>query len=133
MPTLRKSRVRAYSYGDQLLVFSDNEESTTEEDPIKLKEIALAHGGNLRIKFQLKNSIGAANSTRGRIDRNGVAVGTVRTTNSTTFVNFSEDIAGWAPGDRCELYVWRSPGTSIASCRWFRLYGERIMDTVMLS
>ncbi len=66
------------------------------------KEITLARGGTVRVKFSIKDATGAPHA---RIYRNGGAVGTDR--NGTgSWVEHSEDIAGWSAGDNLQLYAY---------------------------
>ena len=70
----------------------------------KLSEYYLPRGGTLRIKFWLTEG-GGATYSKGRIYRNGVAVGTERSETTGTMTEYSEDISGWSAGDLCQLYI----------------------------
>lgn len=72
----------------------------------KKKEIVLARGGTLRVKFDLTFSSGPA-GLRGRVYKNGSAVGSEQIIGTYTTTTFSEDISGWQPGDLCQLYTYR--------------------------
>jgi hypothetical protein len=61
-------------------------------------------GGTFRIIFKLKTA-NAATTAYGIIYRNGVAVGTERSTTSTSYVTYSEDISGWSDGDEIQIYM----------------------------
>ena len=89
--------------------------------PTAVREVFLARRGTLRIDFDLTST--GENGAFGRIYRNGVAVGTSRLTYVTTsWITYSEDIAGWSAGDLCQLYFWTGDvaGTT-ASIRNFKL------------
>lgn len=60
--------------------------------------------GTVTISFDLSRS-GLVAAVRGQIYRNGSAVGTLRSTTSTTPVNFSQDIGGWTIGDCLQIGV----------------------------
>ena len=71
---------------------------------VKIKELHIGHKGTYRIKFDLKSS-GSAVSARGRIYKNGVAVGIAQNEPDIAWATKSEDIAGWVAGDLCQLYI----------------------------
>jgi len=71
--------------------------------------IVLNHLPNatLRISFQMKCF--GAGTTYGKIYRNGVAVGTERSTVDTAnYTEYIENISGWAEGDHLELYGYNT-------------------------
>lgn len=74
---------------------------------VLIKSSVLGFGGILKISFQLHDysHSGATATAQGQIYRNGEPVGTLRTTTSTTAVTFTEEIAGWEPGDSLELWI----------------------------
>ena len=107
---LFRSVLASQTAGDYLLVTNPAEWSTTSTTYVKLKETKVGVGGTFRIKFSLAKD---ASLAYGQIYRNGAAVGTEQSTSSVypTFVEFSEDIGGWSPGDLIQVYVKRSGGT----------------------
>lgn len=107
---------------DNLSTSADTERSTTVQSYTKLKEIQLLAAGTLRIKFDLAASI-EYDPAYGRIYRNGAGVGTERSENAGNWTTFSEDIAGWAVNDLCQLYAYAAAATA-ANVRNFRLYGS---------
>lgn len=116
--------VPAYSAGDILLTGSqaDAEESTNVNADTKLKEFCIPRSGTLRIKFDMKVD---GDNGRGRIYRNGVAVGSEQTTSSTSYATYSQDISGWATGDLLQLYGRNdSGGANYTFLRNFRLYAD---------
>lgn len=114
-----------FAAGDTLRTSADTERSKTDDETYtKVKECQVKRYGTLRIKFDLKwNGGGGASNVSARIYKNGSAVGTERTTNSTTYVTYSEDISGWEPNDLCQLY-YKTGGVSgnQVSTQNFRLY-----------
>ena len=75
---------------------------------VKRKEIVVNMNGALRVGFSMR-TVDAAYICYGRVYRNDVAIGIERSTTSTTYVSFSEDITGWAPGDLVQLYTYANP------------------------
>ena len=55
----------------------------------------------------------------GRIYRNGVAVGTIRSTNNESGVVFTEDISGCVMGDAIEIYAYTSNASHFAEISGF--------------
>ena len=88
---------------------------------IKLKEFTIPISGIYRVKFSLLARTEDTGS--GKIYKNGVAFGTLRSTASLTYVVFSEDLA-FVAGDTCEL--WASGSTSWADVTNFRMYFDLI-------
>ncbi len=91
-----------------------------EFDPILLN--LHSNDSEFRIKFDLKTSA-VSNSVHGRIYRNGVAVGTERTTSLDTYTTYSEDISGWSEDDLIQLYTLGSMGI-LPYVQNFRVYGD---------
>jgi len=91
---------------DTLQFSNDTERHTASATYVKLKEILINEAINaVRIKFDLKVSAGSGIYVYGRIYKNGVAMGTERSTTSTSYVTFSEDFAGpFVAGDLIQLY-----------------------------
>jgi len=107
---------------DTLLSANDSEKTTIASTYVLLKQTVVGPGGILRIKFSIKASAGAS-TAYGKIYQNGVAVGTEQTNATTNYVEFSEDISGWGPGDLCQIYVRTVNGTYTAYVKNFRIYG----------
>lgn len=101
-----------YTAGDRLLIKSVQETTTTLTTYIALKQIRLDRGGTLTISFKLRRAGGAGGSLSvyGRVYRNGSAVGTERSTTSTSGDTYTQDISGWSAGDRIQVYGRTSDG-----------------------
>lgn len=84
----------------------------TETSYEKVGEFLLTRGGTFRVAFT-QNSGTAGNPTKGRIYRNGAAVGTERSNQTGGGVTYSEDISGWTANDLCQLYLC---GASLTAC-----------------
>jgi len=95
--------------GDVIEAWAPTARSGTNTSMVRVKEIHVSRSGTYRIKFDLR-SLAPGVTVYGRVYRNGAAVGTLRSTTSSTFVTFSQDIAGWSPGDLCQLYARTDPG-----------------------
>jgi hypothetical protein len=90
----------------------NNKAERTTASPIYvvLKETLITTTGIMRTSFDLKQSNALA-VAYGKVYRNGVAVGTERTTSLTTYQTFTEDIL-FAAGDLYQIYVKVSGGWS---------------------
>jgi len=118
--------------GDLILASSAAEkpgDSANRTTYVKVKEISVGRTGEYRIKFSLRNSSGYI--AYGRIYKNGAAVGTEQTEDSDASVVKSEDLAGWASGDLCQLYLKSSNLGFNAWVKDFEVYADnRIIDIV---
>jgi len=110
------------SASDVLRDSNDSIESLGSGAYAKIKDIGpVPEGvlsGTLRIKFAMNET--ATGSSYGRIYRNGVAVGTERSTAGASYTTWSEDIAGWTTGDTIEL--WGIHDTGDGNVKEFRVY-----------
>ncbi|TZE82010.1 hypothetical protein FWJ32_07195 [Calorimonas adulescens] len=96
-----------YTVGDIVLIQDAWTPEINSTTPTKTYEKRIDRSGSLRIKFGAK--VGATSITGyAQIYRNGSPVGTLRSTTSTTYVTFTEDISGWNPGDLVQLYCYVS-------------------------
>lgn len=110
----------APAVGDYVAVANDDEVGIDPPSYAKAKEtIWKGQAGAFRVKFSMRSPGG--NLLYGRIRRNGTAVGTERSTTSTTSVEFSEDISGWSPGDLIQVYIYRSAGSGVCYASRLRL------------
>lgn len=90
---------------------------------VKQKTITLTNGliGAARFLFDLKSDDNVS-TVKGRIYRNGVALGTEQTTTSSTYSTKSEDLTQtWAAGDTAELWVVGGAASATASVRNFQI------------
>jgi len=104
--------------------------SSTATSATKIKEIKVFLSGTFEVAFTLWSTGGA--TVYGQVYRNGVAIGTLRSTTSTTSVEFTEDISGWEIGDLCQLYIYASAGetvnTGYLTIRYEPEHGIVLMD-----
>ena len=112
-------------FGDELFCLNASEKNTNSITYTRLKQTRLQIGGDIRIKFDIHTG-NTARTAYGRIYKNGTAIGTERSTTSTSYVTFSEDIADWLVGDYVELYVKISADDIFAYCRDLNLHREDI-------
>jgi len=97
------------------------EKSTTLASYTKVSEIYVGRNGDARIVFNLR-TINASYIAYGKIYKNGIAVGTERTTTSTTYVTFSEDFTSLVVGDLIQLYIHtQTPGTAYTNSMKFNV------------
>jgi len=107
--------------GDVLMAYKAAEGNTTSAAYYNVRQGRVGKAAKLRVKFDIKTAGGGA-TAYGRIYKNGVAVGTERSTGETTYQTFSEDIDGWSPGDLVQLYVKTSDGVQAVYYRNFEIY-----------
>ncbi|MDN5318003.1 MAG: hypothetical protein PWR08_2128, partial [Thermoanaerobacterium sp.] len=93
-----------YQAGNNIVVYNDSDSvSTPATSYTEKKACIIGRGGTVRISFTL-DSLSSSTTVYGRIYKNGVAVGTERSTTSTKPVVFTEDIAV-SQNDRISLYL----------------------------
>jgi len=104
------SKVPDYSASNDLLIKTTaTTVSKTDTTPVKFIEVNCPVSGTLRIKW----SIGGTPSFYGysQIYRNGTAVGTLHNLGNGGVVNtLSEDVSGWSPGDKIQIYGYTDAG-----------------------
>lgn len=119
--TIPPGGVQDYTAGDIFVTKSDVQTDTQSTSWKKAKEILMGNGGTLRVKFDLKGAI-VDRDYKGRIYRNGGAVGTERINATTNWITFSEDISGWSAGDLLQLYIYGQGAGWNAFTRNLRVY-----------
>jgi len=106
---ISSSRFRKSVASNNLKINNTTEQHTSTTGLEKLKEVMVYHSGVIRIVFDLKAGNGIW-SASGRIYVNGVAVGTNRSTSSTSYVTqTAEDITVNA-FDLVQIYALESGG-----------------------
>lgn len=107
--------------GDVLWHSNDTYTQTTATSMKKVKETSITNmGGRIRVKFDLATNL-VGNTAYGQIYKNGIAVGTLRSTTSSSFTTYSEDIT-IAVGDLLQIYAHTSNGGQPVNVKNFRLY-----------
>ena len=94
----------------------------------RVKEIKITRSGAVRVKFDLHYTAGGT-PARARITKNGVAVGTERSTMSGSYVTYTEDIYGLAANDLIQLQALGAGG----ACPWLRNFGIYIYSDAIPS
>ena len=114
----------AISASNKIIVAMDAERTYTNTSYALLKQAKLNMSGTIRVYFEL--AVYGSDIAYGRVHRNGIPVGTERSTNSTVYVAFVEDITGWMEGDLCQLYTrhWGGYADTNGKARNFRVMGE---------
>ena len=94
----------AWTVGNNIVQADSDEKRTTSETYVKLAEVELKRGGNVRVKYDVHCSGGAPDECKVKIYKNGVAEGTEYEVQDTTYVEKSEDISGVSKGDLIQVY-----------------------------
>lgn len=117
-------RISNAGVGDNLLIASDTLSRNASTTYTLIKEIRLAIAGNYRISFDLCTNSVSGNPVSARIYKNGVAIGTERTTTSIdpAYVTYTEDINGWEATDLCQIWAKRVSTVATAKVINFRVY-----------
>lgn len=116
--------INSATASDTLKHSNDALKSATTTSYVKVKEILLVHPmPACRVKFDLYTD-GGAYAAFGKIYKNGIAIGTERSTNNTETTTFSEDFADFVATDLIQVYAKRTP-TAVAYVQNFRLYYNR--------
>lgn len=110
------------SIADDTLQFSnDTQRDATGGSYTKVKETLLNEDlPAVRIKFDA--GAGSGTTNKAKIYKNGVAIGTERTTEASSIVTYSEDFTGFVVGDLIQIYSYRSAGSSSSFIQNFRFY-----------
>ncbi len=103
-----------YKYGQEY-------EVQKEFDPLLLN--LHSNDSEFRISFEMKTS-NVGNVVYGRIYRNGVAVGTERSTTLISYTTYSQDITGWSEGDTIQLYTYAGSMGIRPYVQEFLVYGD---------
>jgi len=109
-----------YTAGGFLVHSVDTVRTATTTSPQKIKEITVAKGGTLTVKFDLAHTSGGQ-TAYGQIYVNGSPSGTLRSVAGTAYSTFSESIAV-STGDLLQLYSY-TPSTT-ANVKNFRIYKD---------
>jgi hypothetical protein len=127
------SKVISLTASDNLRAGSDSESQESDVSAptyTKVKEIKIRRMGSIRIKFDMRTPEG--NAVEGKIYFNGVSRGTERSSNSTSYITYSEDetidlddLSDGGGGCYVQLYVKSSAASTYVYTRNFRIYYDR--------
>ena len=124
-----RNNLELFAAGDLLEVYSDAQVSSGGSTiPVKVKEIYIARKGTLKIKFSITGTVGQSHA---RIYRNGTPVGILRH-GTAAWVEYSQNIAGWSPGDYVRIYAWHDISGFNTNIRNFRLYSDNPLVSIVL-
>ena len=97
---------KVFTADDNLRHSNDTEQSMQGQAYVKKKEILLDKDiPACRIKFDIKNDSGFPYDTKAKIYKNGVALGTEQTTDTTSYVTKTEDFTDFVSGDLIQIYI----------------------------
>ena len=118
------------SYSDLLQWANDAERSTSAAAYTKLKETKITSALDIcRVKFDLRSQTAGYNCDA-RIYKNGVAIGTVRSTTSADWTTFSEDFSNFAVDDLVQVYARYDPTACYVYIRYFRFAYSHLMTHI---
>lgn len=108
--------MKTFSPGNITLAIAPTETIFYSTSYTLYKEIQVAQGGTLNVSFEMKSG----NTVYGKIYVNGVAVGTEKSTGSSSFRTYYEAIIV-NPGDKVQLYARQSSNFGNSAVRNFKL------------
>ncbi len=106
------------------------ERNTQETSYTKLKEIEILYDGRYRTKFGLRSN--GANATYGKIYKNGVALGTERYVDISTYTYFEEDF-DFVKGDLVQVYARVTNVAHIAYVAYYELLSYYVPPTKVIT
>ena len=117
---------------DTIHNYNDVEKLSTNTIYVKMKEIKLNEDlPAVRIFFDLRTNVANA-LVYGTIYKNGIAIGTEQSTNSTTVVTFNQDFTGFVANDLIQIYLKiEAGGGQAAYATNFRLAYDIKLDILM--
>jgi hypothetical protein len=109
--------------GSSAFISNDTLVNTTGTTYVKTATINLVAtpDSSLKITFQMKAAGGS--HANAYVARNGVQVGTLRSTTSSSYQTYTETISGWNDGDLCQLYANNGDGNYDTATQNFRILG----------
>ena len=122
-------KLTPYVAGSVPLAEATTEDTHTAMTNTKYKEIVVARSGTITTKFTIKVD---ATEGYGRIYVNGGAVGTNRSTTSTTYVTFTENI-DVERGDLIQLYLNNSNGLGDTISNLLGIYVDDNIDSCFVT
>jgi len=123
---ISKEDIKSYVISDDIYVSNDSEKDTCSTTYEKVKEFTLPSdfppNTTLRIYFELCSTCPEDAVAYARVYRNDTPVGTERSARYLT--SFKEDIDGWNPNDKVQLYAKIPAGICSARVKNFRILGK---------
>jgi len=117
---------------DNLMASADTARFTASTSYVKLKDIDVGFkGGDVTVKFTMREDINPGGTGFARVYINGVARGIERTSTDDTLVEYSENFT-INPGNNIQVYAKHSNGSYTTEVRNFRIYyGNDFVATVV--
>jgi hypothetical protein len=121
----QKYRFTSFAAGTNIFHGHDAVAGSSGTSYAKMKTITLGilPDASLIIYFEL--AVSTSGYVYAQIYRKGVAVGTERSTNSTSYVAYTETIVGWSVDDTLELWA-HGTGMNNYAVRNFRILGTAV-------
>jgi len=124
------NKMTSFSPGNVIIAQSSLETSFTSTSYYKIKEIQVAQAGTVNVSFSL-TECGSVDGY-GRIYLNGVANGTQRSTGSSSYRTFSENI-NVSAGDKVQLYVRCASSYGAGNARDFKIGISTALPTAVVT
>jgi hypothetical protein len=96
------------SAGDNYYLGEQVTGSTTNSNPVRVLATKVLVSGTVRVQWVLQSGLPGSFTAFGRVYKNGVATGTLRSTSSIAAV-FTDDVTVTA-GDNIEIYIYTNAG-----------------------
>lgn len=109
-----------------LKLSADNERSTQNTTPTKLKEITMGVGGTVRVTHRLR--LNGGYRVHSQVYLNGAPIGQDHDAGST-WETKTDALLFCAPGDKLQLYAWTQNSSDTAYVDNFRVYYNEVTDT----
>ena len=116
--------------GTRLHISSDTTVETQNTSMTKKREMLINTAGTYRVKFSIR-ATDESYAASGRIYKNGNAFGTMQSTVSLSYVEFSEDLF-FNVDDTCQMYIAVANASHYCVANNFRLYDDLVIATVVL-
>lgn len=95
--------------------------TTFSTSPVKTREVLMDRSGSATFRFNLIVSGSPGTTAYAQLYKNGVAIGTTRSTTSTSYTVFNE-VLSFSKGDKIQLYQWISGGSYGSYTQIFEMY-----------
>lgn len=109
-----------------LRLSANNERSTQNTTPTKLKEITMGVGGTVRVTHRLRGDGGYY--VRSQVYLNGAPIGQEHEA-GYAWETKTDALLFCAPGDKLQLYAWTQSSSDTAYVDNFRVYYNEVTDT----
>lgn len=110
-----------------ILLQETAENSTTSGTPVKVHEFKINYAGTYTLAFNLKEGSASSCTAYGQIYVNGVARGTLHSTISTVYTNYTDSITVNV-NDLVQLYVYGTGTTNVAYYNNYQLCSGTIFN-----